>query len=97
MKWLLGPENKCNLWSKFDCLLSYLGAFEESSASIVDKLMHCIKTINEIIERESAGNKSASCSSSSHGSCQCTPALTVSLIIILTITVISFLLFSPLL
>jgi len=29
LQWLLGSENKCDLWSKFESLLSHLGAYEE--------------------------------------------------------------------
>lgn len=33
LQWLLGSENKCDLWSKFESLLSYLAAYKEMSVT----------------------------------------------------------------
>ena len=50
--WLLGSKNTCDLWSKFDCLLSLLGGYDELSVSNEEKLIQCRKMLNEIIEND---------------------------------------------
>lgn len=52
-KWLLGSENKCDRWSKFENLISHMSSYSESAISNVDKLSHCIKVIKEILENDS--------------------------------------------
>lgn len=50
IQWILGPENKCNMWSKFDTLLTHLGSYQQNTVSNVDKLSTCIKIMKDIID-----------------------------------------------
>lgn len=56
-KWLLGSENKCDRWSKFENLLSHLNSYPESAVTDVDKLTQCIKVIKQLLETDSESDK----------------------------------------
>lgn len=58
-KWLLGSENECDRWSKFDNLISHMSSYSESAISNVDKLPQCIEVIQQILENgsESENNR----------------------------------------
>ena len=52
MKWLLGKANVCDLWSKFENLLSHLNLEPASAFSVNDKLTQCKEAIEEILETD---------------------------------------------
>ncbi|XP_068204013.1 uncharacterized protein [Palaemon carinicauda] len=56
-KWLLGSENKCDRWSKFENLLSHLSSNLQSAISDVDRVTQCIKVIEGLLETESENDK----------------------------------------
>ena len=52
LKWLLGEANACDLWSKFENLLSHLNLESASTLTVTDKLTQCKETIEEILETD---------------------------------------------
>ena len=51
--WILGKENICDKWSKFDTLISHFNSYNETNCCVEDKLSYAIKLLNEYTDENS--------------------------------------------